>query len=288
MIPKESARSQLEKQSNNRSKLRRALTLWFGVVFLYSQSAGAAQIDGTVRSTTAKYATVVSTSASMPIPGDKVLIYFKVPGTDVEVSVATGHVYEITGANIMVQIDKAMGTVAKDQLVRIDSANPKTKFDVNVASSSASPLPTDKTTSGSISSTSPAKSSPSIPSAPPLGTWKSSPPAATPSAAGNSQTTDLVDAEKKIVGTWQGQRHRKQYLADGTMFTDPHLVPNPPVAHWSINGGYLIEHYPNVPDLRSRIVSITDQELTITDAAAHIFHLKRIPDDQAAREKANW
>ena len=100
--------------------------------------------------------------------------------------------------------------------------------------------------------------------------------------------TDVVNVQKKIVGTWQGPRHRKKYLADGTMITDPHLVPNPPLGHWSINAGQLIEHYPNVPEVRTKIVSLTDQELTVTDSAGHIFHLKRIPDDQAAREKASW
>jgi hypothetical protein len=117
VIPTESAHSQLETQSSNRSGLR-GLPLWLVVVVVCSQSADGAQINGTVRSATAKYATVVSNSTLVPIPGNKVLIYFNVPGTHVEISVAIGHVYEITGANIMVQIDKATGGPGKSKLVK--------------------------------------------------------------------------------------------------------------------------------------------------------------------------
>lgn len=84
----------------------------------------AAEIPGKVRSSTNKYATIVSDSDLIPAPGDKAKIYFKLPGIDVEVSVATGHVYEITGPSIIVQIDQATGSVAKDQLVTIDSPHP--------------------------------------------------------------------------------------------------------------------------------------------------------------------
>jgi hypothetical protein len=49
------------------------------------------------------------------------------PGSTAEISVANGHVYEITGPNIMVEIEKATGTVTKDQLARITSPNPKQK-----------------------------------------------------------------------------------------------------------------------------------------------------------------
>jgi len=87
----------------------------------------AEEISGVVQSSTEKYATVRSTSELVPRPGDKAQIYFEAPGGNVEVTVATGHVYEITGPNIMVQIDKATGSVAKDQLVRISSGTPMKK-----------------------------------------------------------------------------------------------------------------------------------------------------------------
>lgn len=85
----------------------------------------AEEINGTVHSATPEYATVTTESELVPAPGDKAEIFFKLPGADTEISVATGHVYEITGPNIMVEIEKATGQVAKDQLVRIHSPNPK-------------------------------------------------------------------------------------------------------------------------------------------------------------------
>jgi hypothetical protein len=86
--------------------------------------ADAIDINGKVRSTTEKYATVVSDSDLVPKPGDKVNIFFKLAGSSAEVSVAAGHVYEITGEDIMVEIDNATGTVTKDQLARIVSPDP--------------------------------------------------------------------------------------------------------------------------------------------------------------------
>jgi hypothetical protein len=95
------------------------IVLCFGVA-----TSRAADVAGVVKSSTAKYATVTTNSKTVPKPGTKAEIYFKVPGTDIDVSVANGHVYEITGANIMVQIDKATATVAKNQLVRFSGQAP--------------------------------------------------------------------------------------------------------------------------------------------------------------------
>jgi tetratricopeptide (TPR) repeat protein len=107
----------------------------FALLFLSTAVASAIDIPGVVKSSTDKYATVTSESDSLPSPGDKAEIYFKLPGSDIEVSVATGQVYEITGPNIMVQIDKATGSVEKDQLVRINSSHPMAK------SEAAAPAP---------------------------------------------------------------------------------------------------------------------------------------------------
>jgi hypothetical protein len=92
---------------------------------------------------------------------------------------------------------------------------------------------------------------------------------------------------QKLIGTWQGSRHRKQYLAEGTLITDPHLVPNPPLGQWWTKGDRLTEHYSAVADITLRIVSVTDRELVTTDDAGHTFHAQRIPDVQAAQEKGN-
>lgn len=85
----------------------------------------AVEINGTVSSAVEKYATVVTDSDLIPAPGDKAEIFFKMPGHNVEVSVANGHVYEITGPNIMIEIDDSTATVSKGQLVRIQSSAPK-------------------------------------------------------------------------------------------------------------------------------------------------------------------
>lgn len=99
----------------------------FGLMTLGAAVTGltAAEISGTVTSATSEYATVTTDSNLGPVPGDKAEIFFRMEGTDIDVSVASGQVYEITGSNIIVKIDKATGSVAKDQLVRITSPNPR-------------------------------------------------------------------------------------------------------------------------------------------------------------------
>jgi tetratricopeptide (TPR) repeat protein len=128
--PREFTRSQLARQINGRSKFGVALTVLVAFLFFGAASASAIDIPGVVKSSTRQYATVLTESDSLPAPGDKAEIYFKLPGSDIEISVATGHVYEITGPNIMVQIDNATGSVAKNQLVRINSPHPKKRSEV--------------------------------------------------------------------------------------------------------------------------------------------------------------
>ena len=129
---------------------------------------------------------------------------------------------------------------------------------------------------------------------PPLGSFSSSvtrnmtPPPGPGSASANNSQTDLVNPQQKIVGTWQGPRHRKEYRADGTFVTDPHLVPNAPVCQWSVKGDRLTEHYSSVGDVNYRIVLISGQELVIANDKGVTFRATRIPDDQAAREQAKW
>jgi hypothetical protein len=105
------------------------------LVLALPASLGAVEINGTVRSATDKYATIVTDSGLVPTPGDKVTIFFKMPGADEEVSVASGHVVEIVAESINVQIDNATGEVAKDQLARITSANPRKRSELTAAPS---------------------------------------------------------------------------------------------------------------------------------------------------------
>lgn len=457
---------------------RQIISRWFSVLFLFGipgLTADAIEISGTVRSATDKYATIVSDSDLVPAPGDKVAIFFKLPGSKTEISVANGHVYEITGPNIMVEIEKATGTVAKDQLARITSPNPKKKetraapgrsapqptptatviyddFDVPLTPApNASPLVATASDSlqkaiehvkkgiaqqsagdldGAIASYSKAiqilpadpaaylnragvyllkanyngmfadanralelgtaapadayvirgtgragkgdvdgaiadcnkaiKINPqyalaynnrannkmqkrdfdgaladcnksialdpnwALPyynrgyahmnkgkSAKAIADWtkamqmqpsmraeleplvqklrgtSQSGKNAVPNAG--AQMTDLVNPSQKLIGTWQGPRHRKQYFADGTFVIDPHLVPNPPRMQWRIEGDRLTEYYPEGPTtITVRIVSMTNRQLITTDDQGHTLPSKRIPDAQARKEKANW
>ena len=119
----------------------------------------------------------------------------------------------------------------------------------------------------------------------PLRTAKQTPARENPAA----EWTDLTNAPQKLVGTWQGTRHRKQYFADGTFVTDPHLVPNPPRTQWRVEGDRLTEYYSGAgSNITLRILSIDNRELVTTDDQGHTFRAKRISDAQAAREKANW
>ncbi|MFN2542122.1 MAG: tetratricopeptide repeat protein [Chthoniobacterales bacterium] len=447
---------------------------WFWVLVLcgiLSLSANAIEINGTVRSATDKYATVVSDSEFIPRPGDKADIFFKLPGSKTEISVANGHVYEITGPNIMVEIEKATGTVAKEQLARITSPNPGKK-EARVAPgptapilvpaattrSATPPLPTTEAMPNSAASgnlqkatehvkegiaqqsagdldgaiASYSKAIEIVPADPAayldragvyllkanyegmfadankaleLGTAapadayvirgtgragkgdvdgaiadcnkaiKINPKHALaynnrannkmqkrdfdgaladcnksialdpksplpyynrgyaymnkgqagkaladfnkaiqmqpsyraelepfiqrlgsgaqskPSAGSNTATqmNDLVNPAQKIVGTWQGSRHRKQYFADGTFVTDPHLVPNAPRLRWQIEGDRLTEYYSEASTtVTVRILSISNRQLVTTDDQGHNFRSTRISDAQARKEKANW
>lgn len=111
--------------------------------------------------------------------------------------------------------------------------------------------------------------------------------ASAPSASGSAGWTDLTNAPQKLIGTWQGGRHRKQYFADGTMVTDPHLVPDPPRVSWRLEGDRLTEYYSG-SNITLRIVSIDNRELVTADEQGHTYRAQRIPDAQARKEKANW
>jgi len=75
-----------------------------------------------------------------------------------------------------------------------------------------------------------AELSPKIAQLEALGVQAKSAPALKPLVAATDAGgwTDLTNAPQKMIGTWQGGRHRTQYFADGTFVTDPHLVPNAP------------------------------------------------------------
>ena len=103
-------------------KTRTRSTLMAGIaLFCWSTAVDAVEIKGTVRSATADAATIAIEGESAPNVGDPVEVYFKLPGADAEISVGNGKVTAVTGDSVEAKIDKATGTVSKDQLVRITS-----------------------------------------------------------------------------------------------------------------------------------------------------------------------
>jgi hypothetical protein len=88
-------------------------------------SASAVEIKGTVGSATAATATISIEGDLAPNIGDPVEIFFKMPGVDEEISVGNGKVTAVNADAVEVKIDEATGTVSKDQLAKITSANPQ-------------------------------------------------------------------------------------------------------------------------------------------------------------------
>lgn len=94
------------------------------VMLLFVAPAMPVEIDGTVRDARGETATIVTESNLVPNVGDKIEIFFNMPGTDIEVSVGAGRVSEVAADSINAQIEQATGEIARDQLVRIFSDNP--------------------------------------------------------------------------------------------------------------------------------------------------------------------
>jgi hypothetical protein len=93
-------------------------------LLLAAAEAQAVDIDGSVRNASGGTATVVSPSELVPRVGDKVEIFFKIPGTSDEISIATGRVTAVGADSIEVAIDKATGRIVGGQLARIHSDHP--------------------------------------------------------------------------------------------------------------------------------------------------------------------
>jgi hypothetical protein len=85
----------------------------------------AVEIEGTVVEATADTAKITTESEFIPNVGDKVKIFFKVPGLDDEVLVGTATVTETSEGFVRAKIENSTGKVSRDQLVKIFSENPK-------------------------------------------------------------------------------------------------------------------------------------------------------------------
>ncbi|HEY3165724.1 MAG TPA: OmpH family outer membrane protein [Candidatus Binatia bacterium] len=113
-------------------------------LFCWCTTVDAVEIKGTVRSATADAATIAIEGESAPNAGDPVEIYFRLPGADAEISVGSGKVTAVRDDSVEARIDKATGTVSKDQLARITSDKPKKRS--GTAAQSPATVPPDKQT----------------------------------------------------------------------------------------------------------------------------------------------
>ena len=89
----------------NLQKLHHSLLAALG--YLAAAAANGAEINGTVRQAGGDAAKIVVATDLVPNVGDKVDIYFKIPGGDDEVVVAKGKVTEVTGDSVSVTLENA-------------------------------------------------------------------------------------------------------------------------------------------------------------------------------------
>jgi hypothetical protein len=129
---------------------RHAILSVLAVVFGMAQQIGAAEIRGHVQTSAGDTAAIIVDGDSVPSPGDAATIFFKLPGTDDEVLVATGKVTGVAGDSVTVKIDDAKGKVEKGQLARIVSDNPQKRSGPAAASSPAVPAPEAETIRASL------------------------------------------------------------------------------------------------------------------------------------------
>jgi len=118
--------------------------------FLALADLGAVEIPGKVQSVSGNTATISVEGDAIPSVGDKISIFFKMPGLDEEVAVGRGTVTAVGADGITVRVDEATGTVAKDQLVRITSPNPSKKSAAQTSPPPVQPTATPTATAKAI------------------------------------------------------------------------------------------------------------------------------------------
>jgi hypothetical protein len=382
----------------------------------------AVEIGGKVSEITADSATIITDSDLEPSAGDKVEIFFKIPGTDDEVLVGTARVSEVGRDSIRAKIEKASGTVEKGQLARITSPNPRQKV---TTPSSETPVSASQPSATSTPGPPPATDIPKpSAAAPPNGAFvlafdqfegrlpgeafaadgvrilgeatvaEAGPEMVLPfglhrvlMVSGGRQTTVTLvfdpplsrfsltrigatkgasvptwkvealdrrgqvlasagethglyeqprklsvegsnigrvrlssdnrfgngtwatynslpvaefeaermpsggaaaseqypaapapqsgDLSRRLVGQWQGGRHRTQYLEDGTFVIDPYLPYAKPLGRWRVEARALIESFFAGNSLSWIIVALSETELVLKDQEGRVFHLKR-------------
>lgn len=101
----------------------------------------AAEITGTVRSVTGDVATVAMNGDVMPPNGARAEFFFKIPGSDEEISVASGSVLRIDRGDLLVKIENATGSVESGHLARF-AFSPSSTPAASLPATSPTPAPT--------------------------------------------------------------------------------------------------------------------------------------------------
>jgi hypothetical protein len=161
----------------------------FGGLLILAATAKAAQIRGTIIEAGGGSATVKVEGALAPAPGDSVEIFFTLPGSGDEVSVAKGTVRKVDGDSVQISVRGATGEVEKGHLVRINSAKPQ-----------------ERTTKTARPTATPAASAKGTP--PPLkarGKSKAGPKASGPTTAPSPE-------KKRFAGNWWAETENPPYM----------------------------------------------------------------------------
>jgi len=105
------------------------LAFVFGM--LQSQAAAiGAEIKGKVAEATEKTVRIVTDSDLLPNIGDKVEIYFEIPGLDDAVQVGTGLVTAVDANSITATIGETKTQLTRNQLARVTSASPRKRSEL--------------------------------------------------------------------------------------------------------------------------------------------------------------
>ena len=152
----------------NLQKLHHSLLAALGC--LAAAAANGAEINGTVRQAGGDAAKIVVATDLVPNVGDKVDIYFKIPGGEDEVGVGKGSVTDVSGEIVSVKITSSTGRIATGQLARFVSEKPQKKTVAQIPPAPSVPVPP---------TTRPPSTPPTVSVAPPTTPALPSPPTAT-------------------------------------------------------------------------------------------------------------
>ena len=117
----------------------RSISILFVLALALPGSLGAIQITGKVAAVSGDTATIAMDGDVLPSVGDKADVFFKLGNA--EVSVGSGKVTEATAGSIKAKIDNKTGTVAKDQLVRIETGRQSQATEKTTPTKAAGPNP---------------------------------------------------------------------------------------------------------------------------------------------------